>query len=70
MIITLIICLTILIIVVAVLYYDSQSPQSKCSHDMETINTWNGDRSKQYLSTCKKCGKQEKHTFSGLNFYQ
>lgn len=70
MIVTAIIAFTVITLCFIICYFNSKTPQNNCHHDMDTINTWNGDRSKQYLSTCKKCGKQETHTFCGLNgFY-
>ena len=43
------------------------SPQHTCLHEMVTKKTRGGTYSQEYLSTCKKCGKQSTHFFSGLN---
>lgn len=43
------------------------SPQYLCSHDYVTIQTYSGTLSNEYLSTCKKCGDQTHHRFSGTN---
>lgn len=61
--------LTIVIIVFIVYYFESKKPQTQCKHEMETIKTWSGEYSNEYLSTCKKCGLQRTHIFSGTNMH-
>ncbi len=56
---------SIVIIVAVKCHYNT--PQSKCNHELETIKTRTGTYSIEYLSTCKKCGFQRKHEFSGIN---
>jgi len=63
------ICLTFIICVY--IYnnrvFKSKLPQNICSHEMDTIKTREGEKSSQYLSTCKKCGYQTRHSFEGIN---
>ncbi len=67
--IAIIFCITSLIIVSMYLSHKAKvsSPQHTCSHDMVVTQTWNGQRSNEYLSTCRKCGHQTTHFFSGTN---
>jgi hypothetical protein len=62
-----IICVAAIIIAISYNKTKTLSPQFNCFHEMETIKTWNGERSNEYLSTCKKCGHQQTHHFRGTN---
>jgi len=61
-----IICLTIILIILIVKYYNSKTPQYNCNHELDIIKTFESTSSKQYLSTCKKCGYQKTHDFTKL----
>lgn len=66
-IITLIITIGVAFIVFIIAVYNKNLPKNVCNHDMETIVARNGNASKEYLSTCSKCGYQRTHKFYGTN---
>lgn len=65
----LLICGTIILLVLIISSYkkDVNSPMYKCLHTIVTVETYNGTRTVEYLSTCSKCGYQKRHKFKGLN---
>ena len=63
-----IICGTVIFITISIIVYKLKLPENNCQHEMETIQTRDGKQSTEYLSTCKKCGFQRTHFFSGLNY--
>ena len=65
--IILILCVSILLLVWIVKYYDSRLPKNNCNHEMDTIKIFEGKYSNEYLSTCTKCGYQRTHLGKGLN---
>lgn len=66
---TVLLSLVLLAVVAMVLSFlkTLKSPQFTCLHDPETIKVREGKSSTEYLSTCKKCGQQKTHIFSGMN---
>jgi len=65
----LLICGTLILTVLIVTSYlkHINSQEYKCTHTLSTKLVREGKYTKEYLSTCSKCGYQSTHTFKGLN---
>ena len=66
--ITIIIAVAVIWLASIIADYHSSKPQYSCNHELHTQQTYDGDRSTEYLSTCSKCGYQVRNRFSGLNW--
>ena len=59
--ITIIVCITIVIIVA--MYFYSKRPQSTCNHDVGLKEVYYTDKNKEFLSICSKCGADKVYHF-------